>query len=88
MQDKVILLRNIFFKCFIVSFIYYVLITFLYLFKMDWCVNLMNTYYKINPRDTQVLCGYYLGAVEIITFNLFLIPTIGLYWASITLKDK
>lgn len=88
MQDKVIVLRDIFFKCFIVSFIYYILLTLLYLLKMDWFINIMNNYYKIQPHDTQILCGYYLGAVEIVTFNLLLIPAIGLSWVSNSLKNK
>ena len=88
MKEKVVLLRNIFYKCFAVSFIYYMLITAFYLIKMDWFVDIMNNYYKIGPHDTQVLCGYYLGLVEIITFNFLLVPAIGLHWASNSIKSK
>lgn len=86
MRDKVVFLRNTFFKIFLVSFIYYICITLLYIFKLDFFTGIMNTYYKISPQDTQLLCGYYLALVEIITFNLFLIPAIGLHWASRSLK--
>ncbi len=88
MQEKVILLKEIFCKTFVVSLIYYILITILYLYKIDWFVHILNTYYRVNVQDAYMLCGQYMSAVEIITMNLLLIPAIGLYWVSKTFKKE
>lgn len=86
MLETVQLIRDIFFRCFVVSFIYYVFVSVFYVANIDWLENIVSHYYRLYPTDTHILCGHYLSWLEVITFNFLLIPTIGLHWTSYAMK--
>lgn len=89
MLDKIVVLKKLFFKGFILSLIYYIALTILYILGgKDWLVNILDKYYGINPHDGLIMCGYYLSLVEIITINLLLIPALALHWLTHCLKKE
>ena len=88
MLDKIIVLKKLFLKGFILSLIYYIAITIFYILAKDWFVNILDRYYGISPRDGLIMCGYYLSLVEIITINLLLIPALALHWLTHCLKKE
>jgi len=89
MSEKIIALRNIFYKGFLVGLAYYIFITLLYVFNKPFFVSIMANYYMVDAKDTYILCGYYLGAIELFIGCFLLIPALTLHLVSCTCKkDK
>lgn len=86
MYENVVFFRNLFYKGFFIGLLYYILLTLGYLFNKGFFVDIMTKYYVIEAKDAYILCGYYLGAIEVILGMLFLIPALTLHCASCRLK--
>ena len=88
MHEKVVFMRNLFYKGFFVGLLYYAAVTAGYLLNIEWFADIMAKYYMIEPKDTYILCGYYLGAIEVILGMLFLVPALTLHLASCMCKKE
>jgi len=86
MLDKVVLVRNIFYKCFLLGFVCTIISFLFYLFNPALLIRLMKTYYGIEAKDAAILFGYYFILVRIVLIYLMLIPALALHWTSHILK--
>ncbi|MDD3012264.1 MAG: hypothetical protein PHC34_00990 [Candidatus Gastranaerophilales bacterium] len=86
MLDNVILVRNIFYKCFLIGFVCTIFSFLFYLFNPDFLIGMMKTYYKIEAKDVAVMIGYYFIFVRIALIYFMLIPALALHWTSYILK--
>jgi len=86
MLDNVVLVRNIFYKCFLIGFVCTIISFLFYVFNTDFSIGMIKTYYQIEAKDAMVLIGYYFVLVRIVLVYFTLIPALALHWTSHALK--
>jgi hypothetical protein len=88
MLQTVILIRNILYKCFLLSFIYYIFVALFYIFNRDWAANLSINLYGIGKHELSIFLVYFIGWMKMFTFYIFLVPALALHWTSAALKKQ
>lgn len=86
MLEQIILIRNIFYKCFLISFVYYIFVAVFYMFNTEWAVKFSTGLYHISKENLYLLIVYFIGWMKIFTFYVFLVPALALHWTSYMLK--
>jgi len=86
MLEKIIIIRNIFYKCFLISLVYFIFVSLFYMFNKEWTVNLSTGLYNISKDDLYLLMVYFLGWMKMFIFYVFLIPALALHWTANQLK--
>lgn len=86
MLENIILIRNIFYKLFLMGLIFYVLAVVLLVFNNAWVMNtIMNTFH-LAPTEINFLIAYFIGSSKMIIILFFLFPALALHWTGYNLK--
>ncbi|HBG49646.1 MAG TPA: hypothetical protein DDW90_09135 [Cyanobacteria bacterium UBA9971] len=86
MLEKIILIRNLFYKCTLISFVYFIFVSLFYMFNKEWAANFSANLYNINNENFYLILIYFLGWMKIFTFYVFLVPALALHWTAYKLK--
>lgn len=86
MLENIIILRNLFYKFFLIGFIFYILTALLFVFKNEWVINLIIQFYHLTRGEINLLIACFIGMTKMFLIFLFLIPALGLHWTSCCLK--
>lgn len=88
MIDKVIIVRDIFYKCFILGFLFTLINVLIYKINPNMFLSMIKTYYNMEANDAALMIGYYFILIRIILFYFTLIPGLALHWTVLELKNK
>ncbi|OGH96668.1 MAG: hypothetical protein A2039_04630 [Candidatus Melainabacteria bacterium GWA2_34_9] len=88
MLEKIILIRNIFYKCFLISFVYFIFVSLFYMFNKEWAANLSVHLYNLNKENFYLFIIYFIGWMKMFTFYVFLVPALALHWTANVLKKE
>ena len=88
MLEQIIVIRNILYKCFLISLIYYIFVLFFYMLNKDWAANLSVSLYHLNTENFYLLLIYFIGWMKMFTFYVFLVPALALHWTAYQLKKE
>lgn len=88
MLEKVILIRNIFYKLFFMGFLFYVFTAAFLLLNNTWTVNIIvNNFHLIRP-EAYFLIAYFIGWAKMIIILFFLFPALALHWTGHSIKNS
>ena len=88
MLETIIIVRNVFYKCFLISLIYCIFVSLFYIFNKDWAANFSTGLYNISKENLYLLIVYFLGWMKIFVFYVFLTPALALHWTAYVLKKE
>lgn len=88
MIENVILVRNILYRCFVISIAFYLLSALFYFFHHSWTINLIVDLFKITNQNASVLMLYFILLMRMFILFVFLIPALALHWTGYSLKKK
>lgn len=86
MLENIILIRNIFYKFFLIGFIFYIFTAILLLLNNEWVINIIINIYSLTRPEINLLIACFIGWTKMIIIFLFLIPALGLHWTGNSLK--
>lgn len=86
MLENIILLRNIFYKFFLIGFIFYILTAMFLLINNEWIINLIISIYHLTRSEINLLIVCFIGWSKMTIIFFFLIPALGLHWTGHSLK--
>lgn len=86
MLDNVILVRNIFYKCFLIGVLFVLIAFLLYMFNPDFVVGMVEKYYKLDAKESTILLSAYFILARMILLFFMLVPALALHWTSWSLK--
>lgn len=86
MLENIILIRNIFYKFFLIGFLLYIFTAMIFLINNEWVINLIINIYHLTRPEIYLLIAYAIGWSKMITIFFFLIPALGLHWTGHSLK--
>lgn len=86
MLETMILIRNIFYKLFLIGFIFYIFTAMLLLFNNEWVINYIVNTFHITGHEVNLLIAYFIGWTKMIIILFFLIPALALHWTGHSLK--
>jgi len=86
MLQNIILIRNIFYKCFLIGFIFYIMSAFFYVFDKHWSANIACRIFNISMNEFNLLFAYFIGWCKMIIMFFFLVPALALHWTGYNLK--
>ena len=88
MLEKIIIIRNIFYKCFLISLIYFLFVALFYVFNKNWTINYTTSLYGISKENISLLVVYFIGWMKMFAFYVFLVPALALHWTAAVLKKE
>ena len=88
MLETIILIRNILYKCFLISLVYFIFVSLFYMFNKEWAVNYSTGLYNINKDTLYMLIVYFIGWMKMFTFYVFLVPALALHWTAYMLRKE
>lgn len=88
MLEKIIIVRNVFYKCFLISLVYFIFVVLFYIFNKEWAANYSSNLYNISKENLYLLIVYFIGWMKIFTFYVFLVPALALHWTVYMLKKE
>jgi len=88
MLEKIVIIRNLFYKCFLISLIYFIFVSLFYFFNKEWAVSFSTGLYNISKDNLYLLIVYFIGWMKMFTFYVFLVPALALHWTSCELKKE
>jgi len=88
MLENIILIRNIFYKFFLLGFVFYMLTAVFLLFNNEWVINLIIQIYNVTRPEINLLIACFIGMTKMVIIFLFLIPAFGLHWTGHCLKSQ
>lgn len=75
-------IRNVFLRLFVVSLIWYLLVTILYIGPLqDFMIYLMVRWYGLSPQNAYFLISLYLSLTELFVICFGFLPTLALHFA-------
>lgn len=86
MLEKIIIFRNLFYKAFLISLVYYIFVALIYIFQKDWAMHITMRFYDVNKESLSLLILYFIGWMKMFTFYIFLVPALALHWTGNCLK--
>ncbi len=86
--EKLILLRNIFYKCFIIGFLFLLIAGLVYLPCKCYVANIYQGVLGINIIAYQNMWAVFVGLIKTILIFLFLTPAFALHWSANVYKKK
>ncbi len=87
MLEKLILLfRNIFYKCFLIGFLFYIFTAGFFLLNNGWSVSFIANIYHISKPEVNLLIAFFIGSTKTIIVLFFLLPALALHWTRHSLK--
>jgi len=84
-KESLIIVRNIFYKCFIVGFIFLVMAALIYLPCKCYVANIYQTSFGIDAEAYYNMWACFVGLIKTIIIFLFLVPAIAIHW--VIVKD-
>lgn len=88
MLETVILIRNIFYKCFLTGFLFLIFSTLFWTFNKDFSVDISTTLFNVEKHEIILLMVYFISWIKVILFYFFLIPALALHWTANTMKKS
>jgi len=88
MLETIIVIRNILYKCFFISLVYFIFVALFYMFNKDWALRYSTSLYNINKDTLYFLIVYFIGWMKMFTFYVFLVPALALHWTAHVLKKE
>jgi len=88
MYENIIVLRNIFFRAFLIGLGFYFITVLTWLIGKEWLVSYAASLYEINRHDLLLLMINFIAWMKGILLMLFLVPTLALHWTAGTIKDN
>jgi hypothetical protein len=88
MIDKITLVRDILYKCFIVGFFFTLVNVAVYKINPSMFISVLRFYYNIEDSNATLMVGYYFILIRIILLYFALIPGLALHWTILELKKK
>lgn len=86
MLENIILIRNIFYKIFLIAFLFYIFsVVFFQLYNV-WAINYVGTMFNITSNESSFLIAYFLGWMKTISLMFFLVPALALHWTGHNIK--
>lgn len=79
-KENLIIIRNIFYKCFLVGLIFLVIAAFLYLPCRCMVANLYQTSFGISATAYYNMWAAFVGLIKTILIFLFLVPALAIHW--------
>lgn len=86
MLENIILIRNIFYKFFLLGFIFYIFTAIFLLQNNTWAVNVIVYNFHITPSEANFLIAYFIGWSKMIIILFFLIPALVFHWTGHSIK--
>lgn len=80
MFENVILIRNIFYRCFFISFGLLLFSTVMVLLFKDFIIGFHAGLFNTGEVEIGIILYTVLGNMKIMIFNLFLVPALALHW--------
>lgn len=88
MLEKIILIRNIFYKLFFMGFLFYVFTAVFLLLNNVWAVNIIINNFHLIRAEAYFLIAYFIGWAKMIVILFFLFPALALHWTGNCLKKS
>lgn len=79
-RETLMILRNIFYKCFFVGFIFLALAALLYMPCRCYVANFYQTYLGIGTVAYYNMWVSFIGLIKTILIFLFLVPGLSVHW--------
>lgn len=86
--ENLIIVRNIFFKCFIIGLIFLVLAGIIYWPCKCLLANFYQTSFGISTAVYYNMWVSFIGLIKTILIFLFLVPALALHWVASKYKKK
>lgn len=87
MLEKIILIRNIFYKLFFIGFLFYVFTVVFFLLNNVWAVNIIVNNFHMIRAEVYFLIAYFIGWAKMVLIMFFLMPALALQWTGYSLKE-
>jgi hypothetical protein len=88
MIENIRLIRNIFYRCFAIGLLTFILIILLYHFEKTWVISLVASFTETSKQEVNLLLVYFIGWTRMFILYVFLIPALALHWTGHELKQK
>lgn len=85
-KEKLILLRNIFYKCFFIGVFFLLMAGLLYLPCKCYVASIYQTAFGLDINAYQHFWVFFIGQIKTILIFLFLIPALALHWSAAVYK--
>ena len=79
-KENLIILRNIFYRCFIVGLLFLVMAVILYMPCKCFIANIYQTNFGINVGTYHNMWVIFIGLIKTILIFLFLVPALAIQW--------
>lgn len=79
-KDKLIILRDIFYKCFFIGLIFLFLAALIYLPCECYVANTYKAFLGLSVNTYHVLWVFFVGIIKTILVFLFLVPALAIHW--------
>ena len=87
-KETLIILRNIFYKCFFIGLFFLILAAVLYLPCECYIANLYHNAFGIDIGVYHNLWAIFIGLIKTILVFLFLVPALAIHWVSADYNRK
>ena len=87
-KEILIVIRNIFYKCFFIGLIFLVAAALLYLPCKCFIANIYQTSFGITEVVYYNMWAAFVGLIKTILIFLFLVPALAIHWASCEYNKK
>ncbi len=81
-KENLIILRNIFYKCFFVGLFFLIIAAIIYLPCKCFVANLYHNSLGISTENYYNMWANFIGLIKTILIFLFLVPAIAIHWVS------
>lgn len=89
MIDTIILIRNIFYRAFVIGLAFYIFTFVFWMLFKEWTINYaISLFAGITKHEIIMLMIYSISFMKAFTFYGFLIPAVALHWTGNTLKKE
>lgn len=79
-KENLIILRNIFYKCFFIGIIFLILAALIYLPCECYVANTYKTFLGISVNTYHIMWVFFVGIIKTILIFLFLVPALAIHW--------
>lgn len=87
-QENLVILRNIFYKCFLIGIFFLIIAAALYYPCKCVVMNLYNTNLNIKLELYTTIWVLFVGLIKTILVFLFLVPALAIHWVAHCHKKK
>ena len=88
MLENIILIRNIFYKLFLLGFLFYIFSIMFLLLNNEWSIHIITNTFHISRAETNFLIADFVGWSKMFLVFFSLLPALALHWTGHSLKTK